>query len=69
MAKRDEDAAMEATAAPLMEHLVELRKRMIWAIAAFFVAFLVSFALANQIFNLLVVPFQWAAYWHDMGPS
>src|SRR5690606_25637703 len=49
--------------APLIEHLIELRSRLIWAIAAFFVAFLVCFFFAREIFNLLVIPFQWATDW------
>ncbi|WP_051914159.1 twin-arginine translocase subunit TatC [Nitratireductor basaltis] len=46
-----------------MEHLIELRQRLIWAIGGFFVAFLVCFFFAKQIFNLLVIPFQWATSW------
>lgn len=34
---------IDDTAMPLMEHLIELRRRLIWSIAAFFVAFLVCF--------------------------
>lgn len=62
MSAPDEDE-IEATSAPLMEHLIELRQRLIWAIAGFFVAFLVCFFFAKQIFNLLVIPFQWATSW------
>ena len=40
----------------LLEHLVELRSRLIWAISAFFVAFLVCFYFANPIFDFLVQP-------------
>lgn len=46
-------------ALPLMEHLIELRQRLLWSIAAFFVAFLVCFFFARELFNLLVVPFTW----------
>ncbi|WP_201285396.1 twin-arginine translocase subunit TatC [Chelativorans xinjiangense] len=46
-----------------MEHLIELRSRLMWAIAAFFVAFLICFFFAKEIFNLLVIPFQWASEW------
>ncbi|MDJ1464910.1 MULTISPECIES: twin-arginine translocase subunit TatC [Nitratireductor] len=46
-----------------MDHLIELRSRLIWAIGGFFVAFLVCFFFAKQIFNLLVIPFQWATQW------
>jgi len=48
---------------PLIEHLIELRRRLMWAIAAFFVAFLVCFYFAKQLFNLLVLPFKWAVSW------
>ena len=51
---------LEDTAQPLLAHLVELRQRLLWAVAGFFVAFLVCFFFAKEIFNLLVVPFSWA---------
>ncbi|MCH4539331.1 twin-arginine translocase subunit TatC [Ochrobactrum sp. POC9] len=63
--KRDEDE-IEQSAAPLLEHLIELRRRLIWAILAFFVAFVVCFIYAKQLFNLLVVPYQWAIDWAGM---
>jgi sec-independent protein translocase protein TatC len=48
---------------PLIEHLMELRTRLIWSIGAFFVAFVVCFFFAKQLFNLLVVPYKWAVVW------
>ena len=48
---------------PLMEHLIELRRRLIWAIVAFFAAFLVCFFFAKELFNLLVVPYRTAVEW------
>ncbi|KQY14532.1 twin-arginine translocase subunit TatC [Rhizobium sp. Root482] len=48
---------------PLMAHLIELRSRLIWAVGAFFVAFLVCFYFAKQLFNVLVQPFRWAVEW------
>lgn len=48
---------------PLLEHLIELRSRLMWALGAFFVAFLVCFYFAKGLFNLLVVPFRWAVEW------
>ncbi len=66
--KRDEDE-IEQSAAPLLEHLIELRRRLIWAILAFFVAFIFCFAFAKQLFNLLVVPYQWALDWAGMDRS
>ena len=58
-----EKEEMEKTSAPLIEHLIELRTRLIWSIGGFFVAFLVCFFFAKQLFNLLVVPFKWAVSW------
>ena len=37
MSREDEEKEIEASKAPLMEHLVELRSRLIKAVAAFFV--------------------------------
>ena len=58
--ERDE-AEIEASKAPLMEHLIELRSRLIKALLAFFVMFLLCFALAKYIYNVLVWPFAWIA--------
>ncbi len=66
--KRDEDE-IEQSAAPLLEHLIELRRRLIWAILAFFIAFVVCFAFAKHLFNLLVLPYQWAIDWAGMDRS
>jgi sec-independent protein translocase protein TatC len=54
---------VESSQAPLIEHLTELRKRLIWAIVAFFAAFLLCFAYAKQLFVFLVEPFKWAVGW------
>jgi sec-independent protein translocase protein TatC len=52
---------IEATKAPLMDHLIELRSRLIKALIAFFIAFAFSFLFAKQIYNILVQPFVWEA--------
>lgn len=54
---------IDASSAPLMDHLIELRSRLIWALGGFFVAFLVCFFFAKGIFNFLVVPYQTAVLW------
>jgi sec-independent protein translocase protein TatC len=54
---------IEASSAPLMEHLIELRRRLMWSIGGFFVAFIVCFFFAKPLFNLLVQPFKWAVSW------
>jgi len=56
-----EDDEIEATKAPLIEHLVELRSRLIKALVAFFVMFILCFIFAKQIYNILVWPFIWVA--------
>jgi sec-independent protein translocase protein TatC len=61
MNREDEDKEIEATKAPLMEHLVELRSRLIKAIAAFFLASIVCFFFARYIFNILTWPYIWIA--------
>ena len=52
-----EDEAIEASKAPLIEHLIELRSRLIKALIAFAVAFAFCFFFAKQIYNILVWPF------------
>ena len=57
------DKQVDESQAPLIEHLIELRRRLIWAIVAFFAAFIGCFIYAKQLFNLLVIPFKWAVQW------
>jgi sec-independent protein translocase protein TatC len=46
-----EDAKM-----PLLDHLVELRNRLIWALGALLIGFLVCYAFSEYIFAFLVQP-------------
>ena len=52
---------IEATKAPLIEHLIELRARLIKAVIAFAVMFAGCFFFAKQIYNILVWPFVFVA--------
>ena len=52
---------IEGTKAPLMDHLIELRARLIKALLAFSVMFIGCFFFAKQIYNVLVWPFVWVA--------
>ena len=52
---------IEASKAPLMDHLIELRSRLIKAVLAFFVAALFCFFFAKPIYNILVWPYVWIA--------
>jgi sec-independent protein translocase protein TatC len=61
MSGDDEEKAIEATKAPLMDHLIELRGRLIKAVAAFTLAAVVCFFFAKQIYNVLTWPYVWVA--------
>ena len=58
MKTEDDEKEIEATKAPLMEHLIELRSRLIKALIAFFLTFIVCFFFANAIYNVLIWPFE-----------
>ena len=66
MSTSDQDE-IDKSSAPLIEHLIELRSRLIWSLGGFFAAFLVCFFFAKQLFNLLVIPFKWAVTWAGIG--
>jgi len=51
---------INASQAPLIEHLTELRTRLIKAMIVFVVAFAVCFYFANPIFNFLLYPYEQA---------
>ncbi|WP_312126690.1 twin-arginine translocase subunit TatC [Brevundimonas sp.] len=53
---RDE-SEIEASRAPLMDHLIELRSRLMWCVAAFIVSFIICFAFASQLYLFLVQPY------------
>jgi sec-independent protein translocase protein TatC len=48
---------IEASKAPLMDHLIELRSRLIKALLGFGIAFIACFFFAKQIYNVLVWPY------------
>lgn len=54
----DEDAEIEASRAPLLEHLTELRTRLIICVVAFVLAFVVCFYFAEPISLFLFHPFK-----------
>ena len=56
MAVDDKDAELEAGRMPLLDHLVELRNRLMWAGAAILVAFLVCYQFKVQIYDFLARP-------------
>ncbi len=50
------DDEIEDSSAPLMEHLAELRSRLIKSVMAFIVGMVISFSVWNPIFNFLTSP-------------
>jgi sec-independent protein translocase protein TatC len=52
-----EEDEVEASKAPLMSHLIELRSRLIKALLAFFIATIACFFFAKQIYNILLWPY------------
>ncbi len=59
--KPEDEDEIEQSKAPLLDHLIELRSRLIKAVIAFAIAFVFCFAFAKQIYNVLVWPFVWVA--------
>jgi sec-independent protein translocase protein TatC len=55
---------IEASKAPLMDHLIELRQRLIHSLIAFVVMFIGCYTIARPIFNILAWPLL-----HVLGPK
>ncbi len=55
-ASADDEAAIEATRAPLMDHLIELRQRLLWSLVAFVACFLICFYFSRPIYGFLTEP-------------
>jgi sec-independent protein translocase protein TatC len=51
---------IEDSSAPLIDHLIELRRRLIWSISAFVIAMLACFAAADPIYEFLAEPIKQA---------
>ena len=54
---RDGQDEIDASKAPLLDHLIELRQRLIYSLLAFFGMFVLCFVFARPIYNVLVWPF------------
>ena len=67
--ERDE-AEIEASRAPLMDHLIELRGRLVICVVAFVLGFILCFAFSEPLYIFLVKPFAAAAAFHSaVGPG
>jgi len=47
---------LDESKAPLMDHLIELRQRLMYSVGGLLIGFFVCFAFADNIFNFLVAP-------------
>ncbi|HWA30784.1 MAG TPA: twin-arginine translocase subunit TatC [Rhizomicrobium sp.] len=52
----EDEADIEKSKAPLLDHLIELRRRIIWSLIAFVVCFGLCFAFAKYIYAFLTWP-------------
>lgn len=52
-----QDQNLDDSKAPLIEHLTELRSRLLKAVVAIGIAFVVCFILSNEIFDILTRPY------------
>jgi sec-independent protein translocase protein TatC len=51
-------ADIDKSEAPLLDHLIELRSRLVKCVVGFFIAFLGSFYFSTEIFDFLKAPFE-----------
>jgi sec-independent protein translocase protein TatC len=56
---------IEDSSAPLVEHLIELRNRVIWSVGAFLVAMILCFVVAEPILDFMLEPIERAM--RDLG--
>lgn len=56
--KRDGEDEIEASRAPLMDHLIELRSRLMWALGAIVVCGIVAFVFSQDVLAFILGPFQ-----------
>lgn len=52
------DDDIEDSAAPLIEHLAELRQRLIWSVVAFMIAMVLCFSVGGTILDFLLIPIE-----------
>jgi sec-independent protein translocase protein TatC len=55
-AENEREAELEAGRMPLLDHLIELRNRLMWSAAAIIVAFLVCYQFKETIYRFLAYP-------------
>jgi sec-independent protein translocase protein TatC len=63
------DPDIEDTKAPLIEHLAELRTRLIYSLLAFIICMILCFTVARPIFNFLAAPLSQAMIRNGQEPD
>ncbi len=56
MAKPDEEDVINDKPMPLLDHLIELRSRLLWSMAAFMIAFFLCYHFSGAIYSFLAEP-------------
>ncbi|MGH7056708.1 MAG: twin-arginine translocase subunit TatC [Acetobacteraceae bacterium] len=54
---RDVNDTINDKPMPLLEHLLELRRRLMWSLGTFFIAFLASYYFSGHIYHWLAAPY------------
>ncbi len=47
---------LDSSAAPLMEHLIEFRNRLVYSVVALLIAFILCYLVSEDLYNFLVTP-------------
>ena len=55
-----DEEAIESTRAPLLDHLSELRDRLLWSVGSIAVGFIICFAIWHLILQALLLPYEHA---------
>jgi len=66
---QDKTDELDDSAAPLLEHLVELRRRLIWTAVYLTVAFVICFYFNEEIYVFLAQPFVDVSLKYDQDPK
>jgi sec-independent protein translocase protein TatC len=61
MSFTNDESEIEASRAPLLEHLIELRKRLVICVVALVAGCVLAFAFSQQILVMLLTPYQTAS--------
>ncbi|HEY0419752.1 MAG TPA: twin-arginine translocase subunit TatC [Acetobacteraceae bacterium] len=56
MAKTEEEDVIDDKPRPLLDHLIELRRRLMWSVAAFAIAFVFCYHFSTQVYGFLAQP-------------